>query len=145
LTQTIEVELEKGKDLLLDADYEPALEVARKIEGVTRVYIAPESMEQLEQQLTERGDTAATIQVRLDKAKSILQSKHYLEYDYLLINEANRIEKTVSELYSIVKIGRLKPAKRFGRMSTLVDAMMAESTAAQIEVTGRQPGIATMG
>jgi guanylate kinase len=82
--------LSKGKDVILDIDYQGAQQIANDPELKARslnVFIFPPSFEHLEQRLRDRGlNSEAEIQTRLQKAiDEIDAGKEF--YDYVIIND----------------------------------------------------------
>ena len=85
--------------VILDIDWQGARKVrASKIEAVS-VFILPPSIEALQERLAQRGrDNRDQINYRMQRAISEMQ--HYVEYDYVVIND--RFGDTVTELKQLV-------------------------------------------
>ena len=98
-------QLDAGQDLVLEIDWQGARQVRRHFPDAISIFIAPPSIEALEQRLGSRGqDDAAVIQRRMRDASRELS--HYPEYDYLVMNDD--FATALSELESIVKAERLR-------------------------------------
>ncbi len=83
---SIEKADEKGKPVLLVIDVNGALELKKYYEEVKLVFLAPPSMEELQNRLRTRGDEdEETVQKRLEIAKKELEMKN--EYDCVIIND----------------------------------------------------------
>jgi guanylate kinase len=95
----VESELEAGRDVILEIDWQGAQQVRRLMPEAVSVFIAPPSIEALEQRLRNRGqDSEEIIQRRMRDARS--EMSHYGEYDYLIINDD--FNNTLEELRSII-------------------------------------------
>ena len=95
----VESELEAGRNVILEIDWQGAQQVRRLMPEAVSVFIAPPSIEALEQRLRNRGqDSEEIIQRRMRDARS--EMSHYGEYDYLIINDD--FNNTLEELRSII-------------------------------------------
>ena len=95
----VESELQAGRDVILEIDWQGAQQVRRLIPDAVTVFIAPPSIEALRERLQKRGqDDEATIERRMRDARD--EMSHFVEYDYLIIND--NFDDTLQELRSIV-------------------------------------------
>jgi len=95
----VESELEAGRDVILEIDWQGAEQVRRLMPDAVSVFIAPPSIDALEQRLRNRGqDSEEIIQRRMRDARS--EMSHYGEYNYLIINDD--FNNTLEELRSII-------------------------------------------
>jgi guanylate kinase len=84
--QRIEEQLEKGKDVILEIDWQGARQIRKLMPDCRSVFIVPPSTEALRQRLTSRGtDDESIIARRMQEA--ISEMSHYVEFDYLVIND----------------------------------------------------------
>lgn len=84
--QHIEEQLEKGKDVILEIDWQGARQIRKLMPDCRSVFIVPPSTEALRQRLTSRGtDDESVIARRMQEA--ISEMSHYVEFDYLVIND----------------------------------------------------------
>jgi len=84
--QHIQEQLLKGKDVILEIDWQGARQIRRLISDCKSVYIVPPSTEALRERLTSRGqDDESIISRRMHEA--ISEMSHYVEFDYLIIND----------------------------------------------------------
>ena len=114
-------ELKRGKDVLLEIDWQGAAQVAKLIPCV-RIFILPPSKSVLEQRLSQRAqDPPAVIQQRLAAASKELS--HYGEYDYLVVNDV--FEQAVFELRSIVWSQRLLTSKQVVSLAPMLKDLLA--------------------
>lgn len=98
LKEMVEAQQEGGKDVVLVIDTQGALALKKKVKA-TYIFIAPPSMEILEQRLKNRKtESPETLKKRLKWAKHEMdQAKHY---DYTIINDD--LETAYEALKSIV-------------------------------------------
>ena len=95
----VEQALARGHDIILEIDWQGAEQVRRLMPEAVSVFIAPPSIEALEQRLQNRGqDSDEIIQRRMRDARS--EMSHYGEYDYLIINDD--FNNTLEELRAII-------------------------------------------
>jgi guanylate kinase len=84
--QHIQEQLLKGKDVILEIDWQGARQIRQLITDCKSVYIVPPSTEALRERLTSRGqDDESIISRRMHEA--ISEMSHYVEFDYLIIND----------------------------------------------------------
>jgi guanylate kinase len=98
-------QLHKGRDVVLEIDWQGARQLRRIFPGAVTIYILPPSREVLEQRLRARGqDSEAIIARRMQEAREDIS--HYKEYDYLLVNDD--FSQAVADLQSIIHIRGLR-------------------------------------
>ena len=84
--QHIQEQLLKGKDVILEIDWQGARQIRQLMADCKSVYIVPPSTEALRERLTSRGkDDEEIIARRMQEA--ISEMSHYVEFDYLIIND----------------------------------------------------------
>lgn len=106
----VEQQLAAGKDVILEIEMQGAMKVRKKIPEAVLIFVAPPSMEELEQRLIGRGtETEEQIAGRLRQAKE--EAEKMSEYDYLLVNENNKLEECVDTLHRIIQSERLKSTR----------------------------------
>ena len=91
---------EQGKDVILDIDVQGARQVMDKVrEKVFFVFIAPPSLQELEERLANRGtESESVISTRLKNAHDEMKSLEH--YDYVIVNE--QVDRAVEVLKSII-------------------------------------------
>lgn len=95
----VEAELEAGRDVILEIDWQGAQQVRRLIKDTVNVFIAPPSISALRERLRNRKqDDEEIIERRMREARN--EMSHFVEYDYLIINDD--FDNTLQELRSIV-------------------------------------------
>lgn len=95
----VEQELESGRDVILEIDWQGAQQIRQQMPDMVSVFILPPSREELLKRLTGRGtDSEEVIARRMQDAES--EMSHYAEFDYLIINDD--FDTALLELRSIV-------------------------------------------
>lgn len=101
----IEDRIAHGHDVILEIDWQGALQIRRTFANAVLIFILPPSWEELRSRLERRGEDAPdVIEVRLKNAEEELaQAK---EFDFVIINEL--FERALFDLKAIVHAQRLK-------------------------------------
>ena len=112
----IETRIAQGADIVLEIDFQGAINIKRIFTNAVLIFILPPSWEELRARLQRRGeDTAEVIDLRLENAA--LEMAQAWEFDFVIINEL--FEKAVFDLKTIVHAQRLKfSAQRRARADT---------------------------
>ena len=102
----VEENLIKGVDVLFDIDWQGAQKLSNFSKtDIVSVFILPPSNSTLKERLKKRNeDSSEIVNKRMSKAKS--EISHWIEYDYVLINED--LEKCTDEVVTILKAERKK-------------------------------------
>ena len=102
----VEENLIKGMDVLFDIDWQGAQKLSNFSKtDIVSVFILPPSNSILKERLKKRNeDSLETVNKRISKAKS--EISHWIEYDYVLINEDLKI--CTEEIVTILKAERKK-------------------------------------
>jgi guanylate kinase len=114
--QAIEDRVAGGADVILEIDFQGAINIKRIFANAVLIFILPPSWEELRSRLQRRGeDSAEVIEIRLKNAAiEMAQAK---EFDFVIINEL--FERAVFDLKTIVHAQRLKfSAQRRARADT---------------------------
>jgi guanylate kinase len=114
--KAIEERIAQGSDVILEIDFQGALQIKRIFANAVLVFILPPSWEELRSRLERRGeDTPDVIEVRLaNAAEEMAQAR---EFDFVIINEL--FERALFDLKAIVHAQRLKfSAQRRSRADT---------------------------
>lgn len=105
--QAIEERIAQGGDIILEIDYQGAIQVKQIFRNAVLIFILPPSWEELKSRLQRRGeDSAAVIETRLTNAAT--EVKEVQEFDFVIINQV--FESALFDLKSIVHAQRLKYA-----------------------------------
>ena len=120
--QSVEPQLEAGRDVLLEIDWQGARQVRAQIPGAVGVFILPPSRAALEQRMRARGqDSEEVIALRLAAARS--EMSHYAEFDYVIVNEV--FETAVDEMCAVFRASRLRRPKQEARHAGLIRTLLA--------------------
>ena len=103
----IEVRMAGGEDVILEIDWQGALQIKRLFPNAVLIFILPPSFEELLQRLQRRGeDRPDVIEHRMDNARlEVAQARHF---DFVIIN--GLFETALFDLKAIVHAQRLKYA-----------------------------------
>lgn len=114
--KVIEERMSVGADVILEIDYQGALQIKQIFGNAVTVFILPPSWEELRQRLERRGeDSAEVIETRL--ANAAVEVKQATNFDFVIINES--FERALFDLKTIVHSQRLKYlAQRRAKAST---------------------------
>ncbi|MGH9522795.1 MAG: guanylate kinase [Terriglobales bacterium] len=100
----------QGKDLVLDIDVQGAAQVKKKMPEAVSIFIMPPSREILEFRLRNRSHNEhvddETVRRRLDGARKEIEN--YSNYDYILVNENDRLEQSIELLKAVVSSERAR-------------------------------------
>lgn len=100
----VEAQLEAGQDVVLEIDWQGALQAKAFFPDAVMIYVLPPSLEALAARLQSRQqDDSAVIDSRLAEAQADMV--HYDEFDYVVINQD--FELAVTEMAHIVLAQRL--------------------------------------
>lgn len=114
--KVIEERVAQGADVVLEIDYQGALQIKQAFVNAVLIFILPPSWEELRSRLERRGeDTPDVIELRLKNAADELAQA--CKFDFVIINEV--FERALFDLKSIVHAQRLKyAAQRRARADT---------------------------
>jgi len=100
----VETALSKGKDVILEIDWQGAQQVTQMLPDTIAIFILPPSKAALRDRLDNRGqDDENVIASRMSEA--VNEMSHYREADFLVINDV--FEVALEELQTILSSGRL--------------------------------------
>ena len=114
--KAIEERMTQGSDVILEIDYQGALQIKKIFANAVTIFILPPSWDELRSRLERRGeDTAEVIDTRLENAAT--EMAQVSQFDFVIINEL--FDRAVFDLKSIVHAQRLKYlAQRRARADT---------------------------
>lgn len=104
--QPVEQALQAGRDVIFDIDWQGAQQLTEAAaDDLVKIFILPPNMHALEQRLHSRAqDSAEIIAARM--AKSEAEMSHWLEYDYVIVNED--LETALEEILTIIRCERMR-------------------------------------
>ena len=114
--KAIEERIAQGSDVILEIDFQGALQIREAFANAVLVFILPPSWEELRSRLERRGeDTPDVIEVRLKNAAE--EMAQVSKFDFVIINEL--FERALFDLKAVVHAQRLKyAAQRRARADT---------------------------
>ena len=114
--KAIEERVAQGADVVLEIDYQGALQIKQAFVNAVLVFVLPPSWEELRSRLERRGeDSAEVIEMRLTNAAQ--EMAQVGKFDFVIINEV--FERALFDLKTIVHAQRLKYiAQRRARADT---------------------------
>jgi len=119
--QSVLPQLESGKDVLLEIDWQGARQVRAKVPDSVSVFILPPSREALVTRMRNRGqDSEEVIQRRLAAARE--EMSHFGEFDYVIVNE--HFDAAAAELRSIFVAHRLRVDAQRARNAELIAQLL---------------------
>jgi guanylate kinase len=99
--------LEHGEDVVLEIDWQGALQIKRLFEHTVLIFILPPSWDELRLRLLRRGeDNPETIEERMANARE--EVAHARDFDFVIINSL--FETALFDLKTVVHSQRLKYA-----------------------------------
>jgi guanylate kinase len=105
----LETQMQSGRDLLLEIDWQGARQVRRLFPAAVTIFILPPSIAELERRLRVRGqDADAVIERRV--AAALGEMQHVGEFDFAIIN--NDLSIARDDLLAIVRAARLRVANQ---------------------------------
>ena len=117
----VEQQLSRGIDVVLEIDWQGALQVKKLMPASQSIFILPPSKATLEQRLTSRGqDDSDIIAQRMSEA--VEEMSHYSESNYLIIN--NDFALALSELQAIITSARLRTANQVQTQAQLLQDLL---------------------
>ncbi len=103
--------LQRGQDVLVRVDVQGAATIKKLLAGAVLIFLAPPSIEELEQRMRERGlDDDAVIQRRLEKAAWELEQLP--TFDYVVANERDRLDGAVDQVLAIITAERCRVGRK---------------------------------
>jgi guanylate kinase len=116
----IQQRLERGEDVVLEIDWQGALQIKRLFAHAVLIFILPPSWEELMQRLNRRGeDTPEVIATRMANARTeVAQARHF---DFVIINSL--FETALFDLKTVVHSQRLKYAAQRRNRSQVFAAL----------------------
>ena len=109
-------EIAKGREILLEIDWQGAQQVRKIFPKAINIFILPPSLAALRQRLTGRGtDHPDVIATRMAAAQ--VDVAHVAEFDYVIINDD--LNHALQELNAVVISAKLTCSKQLTRYQTL--------------------------
>jgi guanylate kinase len=118
--QAIQARLERGEDVVLEIDWQGAVQIKKLFPHAVLIFILPPSWEELRQRLNRRGeDGVEVIETRMANARvEVAQARHF---DFVIINAL--FETALFDLKTVVHSQRLRYAAQFRNRSSVFAAL----------------------
>ncbi len=114
--------LNAGVDVILEIDWQGALQVKRQFKDAVLIFILPPNREALRSRLSNRAqDTLKVIKERL--AGAVREMQEYVNFDYIVINDD--FNQALNELQSIVCTYRLQVTKQSAKNQQLISDLLS--------------------
>ena len=118
--KAIEDRIQSGEDIVLEIDWQGALQIKRIFPNAILIFIMPPSYEELLQRLNRRGeDTPEVIETRMANARIEVAQAQY--FDFVVINAL--FETALFDLKTIVHAQRLKYSAQRRNKSSVFRAL----------------------
>jgi guanylate kinase len=118
----VEQELRRGRDIILEIDWQGAEQVKRLRPDSVAIFILPPSRAALLERLQSRGqDEPAVIQKRMAQAKD--EISHYPQADFIIVNDD--FDQALGELASILDCQPLRNSAQVGRFRELLTELLS--------------------
>ena len=117
---TIEERIAKGLDVILEIDFQGAIQIKKIFSNAVLIFILPPSWDELRSRLLRRGeDSPDVVEIRLQNAAEEMAQAH--EFDFVIINQL--FDKALFDLKAIVHAQRLKYASQRRSRSDIFQAL----------------------
>ncbi len=114
--------LNQGIDVILEIDWQGAQQVRKLMQETVSVFILPPSLACLRQRLTARGqDDSSVIELRMSEA--ISEMSHYIEADYLIVNDD--FTTALAQFQALISSQHLRLARQVERHISLIQDLLA--------------------
>lgn len=121
---TVQELLQRGRDVLLEIDWQGAAQVRLAKPDCVSVFILPPSRGELERRLRGRGsDSEEVIERRLRNSRGEIAHAH--EFDYIIVND--RFEEALDTLQAIVRAVRQRSALQCQRHEALIRELLTNT------------------
>ncbi|WP_440453857.1 guanylate kinase [Psychrobacter sp. ASPA161_9] len=121
---SVRAQLEAGIDVILEIDWQGALQVKKIFAEAIMIFILPPSVATLRQRLSTRAtDSTDVIEQRL--AGSVNEMSQYVHADYVVIND--NFEVALTELKAIIVADRQTLTRQQQRYSRVITSLLSGS------------------
>jgi guanylate kinase len=107
--------LARGQDVIMRVDVQGAATIKRLAPSALFIFLAPASLEELEERLRRRNTEAeSALRLRLDTARREMACQK--DFDQVVINREGELDGAVSQIIAVIEAER----QRKGRLPTLI-------------------------
>jgi guanylate kinase len=118
----LKAQLESGRDILLEIDWQGAAQVRRLFPSAISIFILPPSIETLRARLLGRGqDSADIIARRMAAAREDIS--HVTEFDYVIINDM--LDEALHQLDAVIIAARQLRQVQLSRHRDLINQLQS--------------------
>ena len=118
----VEETLRQGIDVILEIDWQGAMQVRHLMPNTVSVFILPPSLACLRQRLTGRGtDPDVVINARM--AEALSEMSHYVEADYLILNDD--FTTALAQFQALITSQHLRLARQVEKHAPLIAELLA--------------------
>lgn len=122
--QVVEALLHQGKHVILEIDWQGALQVKQKLPDTIAIFILPPSRETLRQRLTDRAtDDNSIIERRMVDADK--EMSHYSDAEYLIINDD--FKQALYDLECVIHSQSMKLERQKMKYVDLIESIPEET------------------
>ncbi len=119
--QSVRSQLDAGIDVILEIDWQGALQIRKIFSDATMIFILPPNIATLRQRLSSRGqDSLEVIERRL--AGAVTEMAQYVNADYVVIND--NFEVALAELKAIIVADRQTLKRQQRRYQRTITALL---------------------
>ncbi len=113
----VENNLASGRNVILEIEVQGAMQIKKTVPDALFVFMTPESREELETRLRDRGtEDAKTVERRLAIADREIPSA--LLYDYIIFNKHGMQNDAVQDFFAAVRASSLTPVHQYDCLKT---------------------------
>jgi guanylate kinase len=113
----VEETLNQGQDVILEIEVQGALQVKEKFPQGVFIFLAPPTLDELEQRIIGRGtETTESVHKRMNAAHDELQLME--KYDYVVVNDV--VEQACERIQSILIAEHCKKERLIERYASLI-------------------------
>ena len=114
--KAIEDRMSQGADVILEIDFQGAVQIKRIFANAISIFILPPSWEELRSRLERRGEDSADV-IELLLKNAAIEVAQVAQFDFVIINEL--FDRALFDLKAIIHSQRLKlSAQRRARADT---------------------------
>jgi len=121
-SQAVETCISDGSDVILEIDWQGAVQIRNRLEGTCSIFILPPSREVLLERLRGRGtDSDEVIERRTREA--VAEMKHMDTADYILVND--QFDPTLVEFKSVILAARLRADRQIVEHQQMINGLLS--------------------
>lgn len=119
--EAVSSQLATGSDVILEIDWQGALQVRKHKPDCLSIFILPPSYNELEQRLKRRGEDADDV-VERRMRDAVTEMSHYKDYDFIVINDD--FHTALADIQSILRANRLRASVQQQENSSLLNDLL---------------------